>query len=321
MGHRPLLRSLCYPSFLCVLPLLKFTYVVDNDTTVHDVHTYTVAFSPSVLSLPADTDAHSVNGSRKRFTEKDTQSYYFITLVCFLCSFCWSMCSLCSSLCSLFVCFVVSLVFPMFSYVFFVFFLVVVLAFVLSHVFCVFSMCSLCYSVCSLFSLVFAVAPFCVPFILLCCLHKRRLDGQNHLSSVRNMGRRSQSTSPSLQRRRRKNHTAPKRKAQKSSSWSKGWKENPCWKPESTSHMKQIVQQHKNERVRVSQFVCPRLSCVPVNSLSGARGRWAPHARRTQQHHAGDAHVQLRNLTQSVTIKKMRKLCCSTQSKRRAKMK
>ena len=27
----------------------KFTYVVDNDTTVHDVHTYTVAFSPSVL--------------------------------------------------------------------------------------------------------------------------------------------------------------------------------------------------------------------------------------------------------------------------------
>ena len=29
--------------------MLKFTHVVDNDTTVHDVHTYTVAFSPSVL--------------------------------------------------------------------------------------------------------------------------------------------------------------------------------------------------------------------------------------------------------------------------------
>ena len=28
---------------------LKFTLVVDNDTTVHDVHTYTVVFSPSVL--------------------------------------------------------------------------------------------------------------------------------------------------------------------------------------------------------------------------------------------------------------------------------
>ena len=29
--------------------VLKFTSVVDNDTTVHDVHTYTVASSPSVL--------------------------------------------------------------------------------------------------------------------------------------------------------------------------------------------------------------------------------------------------------------------------------
>ena len=29
--------------------VLKFTHVVDNDTTVHDVHTYTVAFGPSVL--------------------------------------------------------------------------------------------------------------------------------------------------------------------------------------------------------------------------------------------------------------------------------
>ena len=29
--------------------VLKFTHVVDNDTTVHDVFTYTIAFSPSVL--------------------------------------------------------------------------------------------------------------------------------------------------------------------------------------------------------------------------------------------------------------------------------
>ena len=29
--------------------VLKFTHVVDNDTQVHDVHTYTAAFSPSVL--------------------------------------------------------------------------------------------------------------------------------------------------------------------------------------------------------------------------------------------------------------------------------
>ena len=29
--------------------VLKSTLVVDDDTTVHDVHTYTVAFSPSVL--------------------------------------------------------------------------------------------------------------------------------------------------------------------------------------------------------------------------------------------------------------------------------
>ena len=29
--------------------VFKFTFDVGNDTTVHDVHTYTVAFSPSVL--------------------------------------------------------------------------------------------------------------------------------------------------------------------------------------------------------------------------------------------------------------------------------
>ena len=29
--------------------VLKYTSVVDNDTTVHGVHAYTVAFSPSVL--------------------------------------------------------------------------------------------------------------------------------------------------------------------------------------------------------------------------------------------------------------------------------
>ena len=29
--------------------VLKFAHVVDNDTTLHDVHTHTVAFSPAVL--------------------------------------------------------------------------------------------------------------------------------------------------------------------------------------------------------------------------------------------------------------------------------
>ena len=31
--------------------VLKFTHVVDNDTTLHDVHTDTVAFSPPVLIM------------------------------------------------------------------------------------------------------------------------------------------------------------------------------------------------------------------------------------------------------------------------------
>ena len=35
--------------FLSRASLLKFTCVVDKDTTVHDAHTYTFAFSPSVL--------------------------------------------------------------------------------------------------------------------------------------------------------------------------------------------------------------------------------------------------------------------------------
>ena len=35
--------------FSVCLFLLKFTHVVDNDTTVHDVHADTVAFRPSVL--------------------------------------------------------------------------------------------------------------------------------------------------------------------------------------------------------------------------------------------------------------------------------
>ena len=57
--------------------VLKLTSVFDNDTTVHDVHTYTVAFSPSVLiqcdisSFLSGIDAHSVNGSRKRSTACD----------------------------------------------------------------------------------------------------------------------------------------------------------------------------------------------------------------------------------------------------------
>ena len=37
--------------------MLKITLVVENDTTVHDVHTYTVAFS--LLFLSSDTEAHS----------------------------------------------------------------------------------------------------------------------------------------------------------------------------------------------------------------------------------------------------------------------
>ena len=35
--------------FLLLVLLLKSTLVADNDTTVHGVHTNTVAFSPSVL--------------------------------------------------------------------------------------------------------------------------------------------------------------------------------------------------------------------------------------------------------------------------------
>ena len=67
---------------------MKFTHVVDNDTTVHDVHTYTVAFSPSVLVKCSVCPCHQLlmrtlgNGSRKRFTAHcDTQSSYLITFV------------------------------------------------------------------------------------------------------------------------------------------------------------------------------------------------------------------------------------------------
>ena len=38
----------CIKVAITVRGVLKFTHVVDNDTTGHDVHTYTVA-SPSVL--------------------------------------------------------------------------------------------------------------------------------------------------------------------------------------------------------------------------------------------------------------------------------
>ena len=48
--------------------VLKSTLVVDNDTTVHDVHTYTVAFSPSVLIKCSICSQHQtlmrMNGSR-----------------------------------------------------------------------------------------------------------------------------------------------------------------------------------------------------------------------------------------------------------------
>ena len=39
----------CIKVAITVRGVLSFTHVVDNDTTVHDVHTHTVAFSPSVL--------------------------------------------------------------------------------------------------------------------------------------------------------------------------------------------------------------------------------------------------------------------------------
>ena len=56
---------------------LKSTLVVDNDTTVHEEHTYTVAFSPSVLTKCSVWSTLRVNGSRRRFTAYDTQLYYF----------------------------------------------------------------------------------------------------------------------------------------------------------------------------------------------------------------------------------------------------
>ena len=54
--------------------MLKFTLAVDNS---HNVHTNTVALSLTpdqvwYLTLSSDTDVHSVNGSRKRFTAYDT---------------------------------------------------------------------------------------------------------------------------------------------------------------------------------------------------------------------------------------------------------
>ena len=69
---------------------------------MHDVHTNTVAFSPSVLVKCSICSHHPLtrtlrmNGSRKRFTAYDTQSYYFIIFFivfhffiffCFLCFF------------------------------------------------------------------------------------------------------------------------------------------------------------------------------------------------------------------------------------------
>ena len=45
--------------------VLKSTLVVDNDTTVHDVHRNISPDQMLYLSLSSDTDGHSVNGSRK----------------------------------------------------------------------------------------------------------------------------------------------------------------------------------------------------------------------------------------------------------------
>ena len=54
--------------------VLKSTLVVDNDRQCQSLSLDQVHH----LSLSSDADAHSVNGSRKRFTAYDTQSYYFI---------------------------------------------------------------------------------------------------------------------------------------------------------------------------------------------------------------------------------------------------
>ena len=64
--------------------VLKHTLVVDNDTTVHGVHTNAVAFSLSVLIKCSNCSYHPLmrtlrmNGSRKRPTSYDTESYCFI---------------------------------------------------------------------------------------------------------------------------------------------------------------------------------------------------------------------------------------------------
>ena len=66
-------------------PILNGEVVVDNDTTVHDVHTHTVAFSPSALIKCSICPHHPLMrtlrmiGSRKRSTACDTQPYHFIT--------------------------------------------------------------------------------------------------------------------------------------------------------------------------------------------------------------------------------------------------
>ena len=53
--------------------VFKSTLVVDNDRTVHGVHTNTAAFSPSVLCSDHPLmRTLRMNGSRKRSTSFDT---------------------------------------------------------------------------------------------------------------------------------------------------------------------------------------------------------------------------------------------------------
>ena len=102
---------LCVFFFFVFSVLIKFRLVVDNVTTVHGVHTNTVAFSPSVLIKCGICSCHQtrtprMNGSRKRSTAYDTESYDLIIFpffqfsifsigIRFLFSFFFFFCSFC----------------------------------------------------------------------------------------------------------------------------------------------------------------------------------------------------------------------------------
>ena len=79
-----------------------------------------------------------------------------------------------------------------------------------------------------------------------CEAHETDKKRRYHLSSVRKMGRRSPSTSPSLQRRRRRQNLTLSKKAMahESSFWPQGWKQYSVWRPRSA------VDQRRQTRVR-----------------------------------------------------------------------